>query len=59
MLSLIAMVLIVFGGYSVYLAFRPGYQMLGPLLVGLALLALGFYVLPIDSEDRPDVYYRK
>jgi hypothetical protein len=59
MLSLLALVLISFGGYSVYLAFKPRYQTFGPLVVGIALIALGFYVLPTDNTDQPDVYYRK
>lgn len=59
MLTLLALVLISFGGLCVSLAFKKGYQTVAPLLAGLALIALGFYVLPPQSDDAPDVYYRK
>ena len=59
MLSLLALILISFGGYTLYLAFKPGYQKVGPFIVGIALIALGFYVLPTDTRDQPDIYYRK
>jgi hypothetical protein len=59
MLTLIAMGLISFGGFNIYLAFKPGYQKLGPVVLGIALIALGFYILPVDTNDRPDTYYRK
>jgi hypothetical protein len=59
MLTLLALILISFGGFCVFLGFKNGYQTVAPLVVGLALIALGFYVLPPQSEDAPDVYYRK
>jgi len=59
MLTLLALVLISFGGFCVSLAFKKGYQTVAPLLIGLALIALGFYVLPPQNDDGPDVYYRK
>ena len=59
MLTLLAIALISFGGFCVSLAFKKGYQTVAPLVAGLALIALGFYVLPSQHDDRPDVYYRK
>ena len=59
MLTLIALVLISIGGLCVSLAFKKGYQTVAPLLVGVALIALGFDVLPSQKDDAPDVYYRK
>ena len=38
--------LISFGGFCVSLAFKKAYQTVGPLVLGVALIALGFYVLP-------------
>ncbi|MBK6321498.1 hypothetical protein [Candidatus Aalborgicola defluviihabitans] len=59
MLTLIAIVLISFGGFCVSLAFKKGYQTVVPLMIGVALIALGFYVLPTQNDGMPDVYYRK
>ena len=59
MLSFIAIVLIIFGGYNISFAFKKGFQKIGPIVVGLALIALGFYILPTENRDIPDVYYRK
>ncbi|MEY4751030.1 MAG: hypothetical protein RIQ60_3244 [Pseudomonadota bacterium] len=59
MLTLLAIALISFGGFSVSLAFKAGYQKVGPIVFGLALIALGFYVLPDQNVDGPDIYYRK
>ena len=59
MLTLLALALISFGGLCASIAFKKGYQTVAPLVVGLALIALGFYVLPPQDDDRPDIYYRK
>lgn len=59
MLTLIALALLSFGGFCVSIAFKKGYQTVAPLLFGIALIALGFYVLPQQGSDGPDVYYRK
>ena len=59
MLSLLSLILICFGGFTFLLAFKPGYQKVGPVIMGLALIALGFYILPVDNTDQPDIYYRK
>ena len=59
MLTLLALILISFGGLCVSLAFKKGHQTAAPLVVGIALIALGFYVLPSQDDDAPDVYYRK
>jgi hypothetical protein len=59
MLTLVALALISFGGFSVSLAFKTGYQKVGPIVFGLALIALGFCVLPTQNHEGPDVYYRK
>ena len=59
MLTLLALILISFGGLCVSLAFKKGYQTVGPLVAGIALIAAGFYVLPSQNEDAPDIYYRK
>lgn len=59
MLTLLALVLISFGGFCVSLAFKKGYQTVAPLVVGVALIALGAYVLPKQNDDGPDIYYRK
>ena len=59
MLTVVAIVLICLGGFCLSLAFKKGYQTVVPLLVGVALIALGFYVLPAQNDDGPDIYYRK
>jgi len=58
-LTLLALALISFGGFCVSLAFKKAYQTVGPLVLGVALIALGFYVLPPQEHDRPDIPYRK
>jgi ABC-type glycerol-3-phosphate transport system permease component len=51
MLSFIAVVLIALGAYVFSLAFRPGRKVLFCLVVGGALLTLGFTIFPRDSPD--------
>jgi len=58
-LTLIAIVLIFSGGAFLSMAFKPKYQKFGPLIVGIVLIAAGFYVLPTQSHDAPDAYLRK
>jgi hypothetical protein len=59
MLTLLALIFISFGGLCVSLAFKKGYQTVAPLVVGITLIALEFYVLPSQDDDAPDVHYRK
>ena len=59
MLEFVAVVLIFFGGAIFLLAFKPGYQKVGPIIVGALIIALGFKILPVQKKDEPEIYYRK
>lgn len=59
MFEFFAVVLILFGSAIFLLAFKPGYQKIGPIIVGVLIIALGFKILPAQKKDEPDIYYRK
>ena len=59
MLSMLAVVIIVLGCAIFLLAFKRGYKKIGPIVVGSILIAVGFYVLPVEHNDKPDTYYRE
>ena len=59
MLEFVAVVLIFFGGAIFLLAFKSGYQKVGPIVVGALIIALGFKNLPVQKTHEPDIYYRK
>jgi putative Mn2+ efflux pump MntP len=58
-LKIIAVVLITFGGWVLSFSFKADYQKIGPILAGAIMIALGFYILPNQDKDQPDIYYRK
>ena len=56
MLTLIAVLLIGFGGFIFSFAFRRGGRVVAAILLGGAIIALGFAILPRDREpiELPD-----
>jgi predicted branched-subunit amino acid permease len=56
MLTLIAHALLAAGGYSCALALMKGYQKLLPLVIGIALIGIGFGVLPEHQAKAPEAY---
>lgn len=59
MLEFISVVLILVGGAIFMLAFKRGYQKIGPIIFGSLLIAAGFYLLPTADKNEPDIYYRQ
>jgi predicted branched-subunit amino acid permease len=59
MLSILAHALLAAGGYSCALALMKGYQRLLPLVVGVALIGLGFGVLPDHHTEAPDAQHQQ
>jgi hypothetical protein len=60
LLTLVAIALILFGIINIWVAFMRNTPTIGPLVVGVAFVALGMYVMPADNDDKtPEIYYRK
>lgn len=52
--TIIAHALLAAGGYSCALALMKGYQKLLPLVIGVALIGIGFGVLPEHQPKAPE-----
>lgn len=59
MLTLIAHALLAAGGYTCALALMKGYQKLLPLVIGAALIGIGFSVLPEHQPKAPAETYQQ
>jgi hypothetical protein len=54
MFTILAHALLAAGGYSCALALMKGYQKLLPLVIGVALIGLGFGVLETHRGSAPE-----
>ena len=59
MLAFIATVFFIAGCYIFSFVFRFGYKKVPSFLLGLALIAIGAYLMPPDATDKPEIEYRK
>lgn len=58
-LTLASVVVFFFGAGIFSLAFKPGYKKVSALISGLLVMALAVYVMPPQTKDEPEIYYRK